>query len=61
MQRIRVEMSMRSYYLSEDSKEKLSQTEFTQPAILLVSSVAHRLFIDETGIKPTSHIGTLFG
>ncbi len=30
---------------NEDSKEKLSQTEFTQPAILLVSSVAHRLFI----------------
>ncbi len=46
---------------NEDSKEKLSQTEFTQPAILLVSSVAHRLFIDETGIKPTLTLGHSLG
>ncbi len=37
------------------------QTEFTQPAILLVSSVAHRLFIDETGIKPTLTLGHSLG
>ncbi len=52
---------MQELLFNEDSKEKLSQTEFTQPAILLVSSVAHRLFIDETGIKPTLTLGHSLG
>jgi len=56
-----VELSLRSYYLMKIATEKLSQTEFTQPAILLVSSVAHRLFIDETGIKPTLTLGHSLG
>jgi len=46
---------------NEENKEKLSQTEFTQPAILLVSSVANRLFVDETNIKPALTLGHSLG
>ncbi|HHD80378.1 MAG TPA: ACP S-malonyltransferase, partial [Campylobacterales bacterium] len=37
------------------------QTEFTQPAILLVSVIAHKLFSDKIGIKPTLTMGHSLG
>ena len=46
---------------NEENKDKLSQTEFTQPAILLISSIAHRLFIGEVGIIPTLTLGHSLG
>ncbi len=39
----------------------LSQTEYTQPAILLVSTMAHRLFSDATGIQPVLTLGHSLG
>jgi len=44
-----------------EPNDKLEKTEFTQPAILLVSSIAHRLFEDATGIKPTFALGHSLG
>ena len=41
--------------------EELSQTEFTQPAILLVGAIAHRLFSDRVDIKPTLALGHSLG
>ncbi|MCK4442620.1 MAG: ACP S-malonyltransferase, partial [Sulfurovaceae bacterium] len=41
--------------------DNLGQTEFTQPAILLVSVIAHKLFSDKTGIKPTLTMGHSLG
>lgn len=41
--------------------ENLEKTEFTQPAILLVSSIAHRLFENEMGIKPIFALGHSLG
>jgi [acyl-carrier-protein] S-malonyltransferase len=41
--------------------EQLGQTEFTQPAILLVAIIAHRLFIDAIDIKPTLTMGHSLG
>ena len=41
--------------------EELSQTEFTQPAILLVGAIAHRLFSDRVAIKPTLALGHSLG
>jgi [acyl-carrier-protein] S-malonyltransferase len=41
--------------------DKLEKTEFTQPAILLVSSIAHRLFEDELSIKPYYALGHSLG
>ncbi len=40
---------------------KLSQTEFTQPAILLVAVTAHKLFKDRLDIKPTLTMGHSLG
>jgi len=39
----------------------LEKTEFTQPAILLVSSIAHRLFENEMAIKPIFALGHSLG
>ncbi len=44
-----------------EENEKLEQTEFTQPAILLVSSIAHRLFENEMNIKPVFALGHSLG
>ena len=39
----------------------LGQTEYTQPAILLVGAMAHKLFVDATGIKPVLAMGHSLG
>lgn len=39
----------------------LEKTEFTQPAILLVSAIAHKLFEDEMPIKPLYALGHSLG
>jgi len=39
----------------------LSQTAYTQPAILLVGAMAHKLFTDATGIKPVLTMGHSLG
>jgi len=44
-----------------EANDNLGQTEFTQPAILLVSVIAHKLFTDKTGIKPTLTMGHSLG
>ena len=41
--------------------ERLEQTEYTQPAILLVSAVAHRLFENELPLKPVFALGHSLG
>ena len=41
--------------------ENLAQTAFTQPAILLVSAIANRLFVDRTGIVPVLTLGHSLG
>ncbi len=44
-----------------EENDKLSQTEFTQPAILLVATIAHKLFTDAMDIKPTLTMGHSLG
>ncbi|SFV69165.1 Malonyl CoA-acyl carrier protein transacylase [hydrothermal vent metagenome] len=39
----------------------LAQTEYTQPAILLVGAMAHQLFVDATNIKPVLTMGHSLG
>ena len=39
----------------------LRQTEYTQPAILLVGAMAHKIFTDKTGIKPVLTMGHSLG
>lgn len=39
----------------------LGQTAYTQPAILLVSAIAHRLFVEGTGITPALALGHSLG
>jgi len=41
--------------------DDLEKTEFTQPAILLVSAIAHRLFENEMAIKPVFALGHSLG
>ena len=41
--------------------DKLEKTEYTQPAILLVSAIAHRLFENELPIKPHYAMGHSLG
>jgi len=41
--------------------DNLEKTEFTQPAILLVSAIAHKLFEDELPIKPVFALGHSLG
>jgi len=44
-----------------EANDDLGQTAFTQPAILLVGAIAHRLFTDATDIKPTLVMGHSLG
>ena len=44
-----------------EENDKLSQTEFTQPAILLVAAIAHKLFTDAVDIKPVLTMGHSLG
>jgi len=44
-----------------EENNNLGQTEFTQPAILLVATVAHKLFTDATNIKPVLTMGHSLG
>jgi len=44
-----------------EENDKLEKTEFTQPAILLVSTIAHRLFDNEMAIKPYYALGHSLG
>ncbi len=44
-----------------EENKNLEQTEFTQPAILLVSSIAHKLFENEMNIKPVFALGHSLG
>ena len=41
--------------------DDLEKTEFTQPAILLVSAIAHKLFENELAIKPLYALGHSLG
>jgi [acyl-carrier-protein] S-malonyltransferase len=44
-----------------EENDDLGQTEFTQPAILLVATIAHKLFTDAMDIKPTLTMGHSLG
>jgi [acyl-carrier-protein] S-malonyltransferase len=44
-----------------DEEERLGQSLYTQPAILLVSAIAHKLFENEMGIKPVFALGHSLG
>lgn len=44
-----------------EENEKLGQTEYTQPAILLVSIIAYKLFKEKINIKPTFVLGHSLG
>lgn len=44
-----------------EENDALSQTEYTQPAILLVGAIAHKLFVDAVGIKPVLTMGHSLG
>jgi [acyl-carrier-protein] S-malonyltransferase len=44
-----------------EENDRLEQTKFTQPAILLVSSIAYRLFENEMNIKPQFALGHSLG
>ena len=41
--------------------DTLSKTEYTQPAILLVGAMAHKLFVDATNITPALTMGHSLG
>jgi [acyl-carrier-protein] S-malonyltransferase len=41
--------------------ERLEKTEYTQPAVLLVSAIAHRLFENELPLKPHFALGHSLG
>jgi len=44
-----------------EENELLEQTEYTQPAILLVSSIAHKIFEDEMEMKSSFALGHSLG
>ena len=44
-----------------EENDKLEQTEYTQPAILLVSAIAHKLFEDVQNIRPQFAFGHSLG
>ena len=44
-----------------EENDKLGQTEFTQPAILLVGAIAHKLFREAIDIKPVITMGHSLG
>ena len=55
----RLDIDFRNLMFEEN--EKLELTEYTQPAILLVSSIAHALFINECRSKPIMALGHSLG
>ena len=44
-----------------EENDDLGKTEFTQPAILLVATIAHKLFTDALDIQPTLTMGHSLG
>ena len=48
-------------HLLFEENDQLEKTEFTQPAILLVSAIAHKLFENEMPIKPVYALGHSLG
>jgi len=44
-----------------EENEKINETAFTQPAILLVSMIAHKLFSDACAVKPVLVLGHSLG
>lgn len=44
-----------------EENDRLAQTAYTQPAILLVSAIAHKLFENEMNIKPVYALGHSLG
>jgi len=44
-----------------EENDKLERTEFTQPAILLISAIAHKIFEDEMMIRASSAMGHSLG
>jgi [acyl-carrier-protein] S-malonyltransferase len=44
-----------------EENEKINETEYTQPAILLISLIAYKLFQDKCDIKPTLLLGHSLG
>ena len=44
-----------------EENEQINQTAYTQPAILLVSMIAYRLFSDACGVKPALFMGHSLG
>ncbi|NOQ30975.1 MAG: ACP S-malonyltransferase [Helicobacteraceae bacterium] len=44
-----------------EENEKINQTEFTQPAILLVSVIAYKLFQEKSNVLPTFFLGHSLG
>jgi len=44
-----------------EENDLLGQTAYTQPAILLVGAIAHRLFVAQTGITPALALGHSLG
>jgi len=48
-------------HLLFEENEQLEQTEYTQPAILLVSAIAHKLFENSENIKPVFALGHSLG
>lgn len=44
-----------------EENDRLDQTEFSQPAILLVSLIAHRLFIEQCKVVPKAVLGHSLG
>jgi len=44
-----------------EKNDLLEKTEYTQPAILLVSAVAHKLFSEKSDVKPTLLLGHSLG
>ena len=44
-----------------EENDLLGQTEYTQPAILLVSAIARKLFVEKTGIIPVLTMGHSLG
>lgn len=44
-----------------EENDKLEKTEYTQPSILLISAIAHKLFENEMPIKPVYALGHSLG
>ena len=44
-----------------EENEQINQTEYTQPAILLISIIAYKLFQEKHTVKPTLYLGHSLG